>query len=400
MAKHKLNALKVDSMKPGKIGDGDRLWFHKKSSDTGRWYLLFRVDGGRVREMGLGPWPAVSLKEARELADVARAQIRAGIDPIAARDAPKPIVSNKLTDVAEACFESIKADLKGDGVAGNWYSPLRLHVLPKLGEMNAHDITQHDIVDTLNTVWHSKAPTALKAIDRLNIVMKYAVSLSKRGDPEIDITACQKARVILGRQRHKTVSIPSLHYNDTPAFYQSLILPTSVHLALRLLILTGLRSAAIRNARTSWIDGDVMTVPAEFMKGRVDATAPFRVSLSSEALAVIAQCPDDGLLFPGRRGRGQVPISDMSLSKMMRDRDMAEKPHGFRSSLRTWLAEQTSAPEHIAETILQHVTGTATSRAYRRSDDLENRRVYMNSWSDHVAGRVDTKKVLPFAAQS
>ena len=65
---------------------------------------------------------------------------------------------------------------------------------------------------------------------------------------------------------------------------------------------------------------------------------------------------------------------------------MKERPHGFRSSLRTWLSEATDAPREVAETVLAHVTGTSVERAYRRTDFLEQRRVLMERWSDHVVG--------------
>ncbi len=65
--------------------------------------------------------------------------------------------------------------------------------------------------------------------------------------------------------------------------------PSVTHLALRLLILTGVRSKPIRFLHLEQIVDDVWTVPAVFMKGRRDATSDFRVPLVPEALAVLAQ---------------------------------------------------------------------------------------------------------------
>lgn len=56
-----------------------------------------------------------------------------------------------------------------------------------------------------------------------------------------------------------------------------------------------------------------------------------------------------GYLFPGIR---KGVISDATMSRMMERRGMKERPHGFRSSLRTWLADCTDAPEEVAETVL------------------------------------------------
>ena len=90
------------------------------------------------------------------------------------------------------------------------------------------------------------------------------------------------------------------------------------------------------------------------MKGRVGKVGEFRVPLSDEALHVIELAKPfaiDGFLFPGIR---KGVISDAAMSRMMERRGMTARPHGFRSSLRTWLADCTKAPEEIAETILAH----------------------------------------------
>lgn len=63
---------------------------------------------------------------------------------------------------------------------------------------------------------------------------------------------------------------------------------------------------------------------------------------------------------------------------------MVERPHGFRSSLRDWIAETTDTPHEIAETILGHVVGGAVERAYRRTDYLDQRRAVMEAWGKWV----------------
>ena len=90
-----------------------------------------------------------------------------------------------------------------------------------------------------------------------------------------------------------------------------------------------------------------------------------------------------GMLFISPRGK---PLSDMTLSMYMKRRGMNELRHGFRSSFRTWCAEATDTPREIAETALAHISGSAVERAYRRTDYLEQRRVLMERWADHVVG--------------
>ena len=338
--------------------------------------------GGKRREMGLGSANDVSLKEARELASEYRKLAKQGIDPINYRLAEKRALlkpGKSLAEIATAAYEAKKAELKNDGINARWFSPLQLHVLPKLRRLSVEDITQQDIAEALQPIWHQKAATAKKAIGRLSIVLTYA-------GYDVDLNAIAKAKALLGKHRHQTQNIPALDWRQVPDFYASLKEPTIVQLALKLLILTGVRSYAIRYAHVDQFDGDTWIIPAENMKGQITQTTDFHVPLSSEAQIVISTAihfARDGFLFPGIRSG---VISDASLARLMQRRGMTERPHGFRSSLRTWLAETTNASEQVAETILAHKVGTKTIRAYRRTDHFEERSVLMERWARHVTG--------------
>ncbi|PYE88780.1 integrase [Phyllobacterium leguminum] len=278
-------------------------------------------------------------------------------------------------------FESRKAELKGDGEAGRWFSPLEHHILPKLGNVPVADIDQTEIRNTLAPIWHTKADTARKAINRLNICMKHAAALGLT----VDLQATEKARALLGKQRHKAQNIPAMPWQEVPAFYASLTDDSVTHLAMRLLILTGVRSGPLRSIHEDQIDGDVWTIPAEAMKGRKDATSDFRVPLTVEAMKVIEAArrhARDGFLFPNVRSG---VISDMTLGMFMRRAGLEARPHGFRSSLRDWIAEATETPHDIAETVLGHTVGGSVERAYRRTDFLEQRRTLMERWARFVS---------------
>jgi integrase len=219
-------------------------------------------------------------------------------------------------------------------------------------------------------------------MNRLSIVLKHAAALGL----DVDLQATEKAKALLGKSRHVAKNIPAMDWRDVPAFYASLEEPTLTHLGLRLLILTGVRSTPLRNIRLDQIEGDVWTVPAESMKGRKGATNPFRVPLSPEAQRIIDLARPharNGFLFPNTRGG---VISDMTLSRMMERRGLEARPHGFRTSLRTWLAEATDAPHEVAEGMLAHIVDGGVVRAYRRTDFLEQRAKLADRWADHVTG--------------
>lgn len=388
-ATNRISPAFIRKAPPGKWCDGAGLWLVVREDGGAQWVLRVTVHGRR-REMGLGGYPSLGLAEARKLAERWRNVVAMGRDPVKERQAEARAARREdisLTILTTDAFEARKAELKDDGAAGRWLSPLNIHVLPKLGKVPVTDLDQRDIRDCLTPIWHTKADTARKALNRLSIVLRHAAALGL----DVDLQATDKAKALLGKSRHVPKNIPAMAWADVPDFYFSLEEPTLTHLALRLLILTGVRSKPLRYIRLDQIEGDVWTVPGESMKGRKGQTADFRVPLATEAQRIIDLARPharNGYLFPNNQ-RGV--ISDMTLSRHMERRGIEARPHGFRTSLRTWLAEATDAPHEVAEAMLAHVTDSGVVRAYRRTDYLEQRRVLAERWADHVtrgAGQV------------
>lgn len=382
---NKLTAISVRTAAPGKYSDGGGLWLNKRPDGGGQWFLRFTIHGRR-REMGLGSTSDVSLKAARVAAEAARSVAKANKDPIKERDRQSREAARSihlLKEIALDAFESRKAELKGDGKAGRWFTPLELHVLPKLGNTPVAEIDQKDIRDTLAPIWHTKADTARKAMNRLGLCLKHAAALGLT----VDLQATDKARALLGKTRHKSQHIPALPWIEVPSFFASLDAGSVTHLALRLLILTGARSGPLRFMHEAQLDGDVWTIPGEAMKGRKDRTPDFRIPLSGEAMAVIEQArrhARDGYIFPSVR---KGVISDATMARHMEREGMEARPHGFRSSLRDWLAEVTDASHEVAETMLGHTVGGTVERAYRRTDFFEQRRLLLERWANQVTGK-------------
>ncbi|EJF98597.1 hypothetical protein MEI_00420 [Bartonella vinsonii subsp. arupensis Pm136co] len=383
---NRLNARAVATLGAGKYNDGASLLLHKRKDGGAQWLYRYTIHGRR-REMGLGALRDVSLKQARETATQWRSVLHEGRDPIKERNKQKREAMRNLhylKDIAVDAFESRKAELKNDGKNGVWFAPLRLYILPKLGCLPVSEITQTDIRKVLAPIWHTKAGTAEKALNRLNICLKHAAALGL----DVDLQATEKARALLGKQRHKVKNVPAMDWRDVPDFYKTLCKTTTMtHLALRLLILTGVRTRPLRYIHKDQVNGDIWTIPAENMKGRRDATTEFRVPLSSEALEILKQARplSRNDFFFSASGRG--PFGENCMSKYMQQIGLEARPHGFRSSLRDWLAETTDAPFEVAETILGHVVGGQVERAYRRTDYLEQRRVYMDKWAAYVTGQ-------------
>ena len=283
--------------------------------------------------------------------------------------------------MAALAFEARKRDLKGEGKAGRWWSPVELHILPKLGALAVEDVTQVDIQNALKPIWHAKAVTASRALNRLGIVLQHGAAMGL----DVDMQATKEARTLHGKQRAEVKHIPAMPWREVPAFYSSLRSGGVVEYALQFVILTACRSGEVRAAHWSEIDtgARLWTVPGD----RTKTGREHRVPLSDEALRVLKfmrPMERDGLVFPSVK-RGCV--SDMAMSMFMRRRGLEARPHGFRSSFRDWRSEATDTPREVAEAALAHVIGSKVERAYARSDQLEKRAVLMQRWADHCAGR-------------
>jgi len=371
--RHALTALTTKHLEAGKHADGEGLWLSKYDKSAGKWFVRMTINGRR-REMGLGRWPDVSLSEAREHAANARRNVRFGVDPIEERLKQRQHVDRlSVADAVQGCFEARQAELKGDGIAGRWMSPLSLHILPKIGKTAIEDVDQHLIKTVLEPIWHAKASTADKALQRLNLTLKHAAALGL----DVDLQACMKARALLGKQRHEVRHIPSMPYVEVPAFYAWLSKQDYQScLALRFLILTATRTSEVRFAALDEIKDDVWTIPAKRTKTGVE----HRVPLNDECLKIIEEtksASNSKFLFSSPTGKA---MSDATMSRLMEREGYSYRPHGFRASFRTWVEEQTDTPFEVKESVLAHKVDVGVVGAYQRSDRLEKRRELMLKW--------------------
>ncbi|WP_143128665.1 site-specific integrase [Rhodobacter sp. JA431] len=397
-ATNKLTAITIRNAAPGRYGDGGGLYLDK-TEDGGKWLYRYTF-GGKRRDMGLGTLSAVTLAQARKERDKWAALLASGQDPITARRREREAEASRddptLEDLVQTTFEAIKHTLKGEGEAGRWLSPLRVHVLPKIGKRPVSTLGAADFVRVLQPIWRAKPSTAEKAFHRLRLCCRKG----KRIGYSIDPDALEVAREMMGALHIEPEHIEATRWQDAPALFERLRGDTSGLMCLRFLLLTVVRGDAARGARFSEIEGNVWTVPKERVKGQLKAVDDFRVPLSVQALAIVEEArhltndPVDGLLFPGDRG---AVISQNALLKAINKAGEAGRPHGFRTTFRTWVQDKLDGSYDIAaETALGHVVGGKVRRAYARSDLLDQRAALMQRWADYVTGEV--AQVVPLRA--
>ncbi len=387
--KNKLTAIEAKNG-TGKLFDGGGLWLVKKTSESGAWKYRYQFQR-KSREMGLGPYPRVSLAEARKERDIWADVLRSGRDPIEVRVLRSRLNTETqkydptFADAVSITFEAKQGGLRDDGKAGRWLSPLELYVVPALGQKRMSSINQHDVVQALKPIWKTKYPTAEKAIQRTGMVFRHMRLAGVACDPY----HVEAAKQLLGDHIHEVEHVPASKWQDIPRIFSEVHGDEPTRMALRFALLTAMRSSAVRYAKFNEINLDerVWTVPKNRMKGKRGRVEDFRVPLSTCAVALVERAAElawNEFLFPGRGKKGGV--TDVSVSKKLHMADPTGTIHGLRTSFRTWTQDNSVATWNDAEVCLAHVVGSKVQRAYARSDILEVRRDILQKWCDYVSG--------------
>ena len=372
------NAFVRTVAEPGRYCDGHGLYLDVQPSGSRSWVQRVTI-GGRRRELGLGGYPMVPLKDARAQAFTNRQLARAGGDPLAEkrRNANVPT----FVAAAEQVWNQQKPGWRNEKYASDWIAGLKRFVFPRLGEKPVTEVTSPDVIDVLRPIWHSSATTARRLRQRINAVMEWAVAMEYRAD-----NPCLRIGPVLGRQQENVQHMAALPHREVAAALAATRTSSArpvVKLAFEFLVLTAGRSGEVRGARWSEIDlpERLWTIPAPRMK----TNREHRVPLCRWAVETLgrAQALGDGgpLVFPTARGK---PLKDMALSGLLKDLGIAAVPHGFRSSFRDWASEETDHPREVIEAALAHMVRNKVEAAYARSDLFVRRRRLMDDWAAYL----------------
>ena len=303
-----LSAAFVRSVaKAGRYCDGQGLYLQVDPSGSRRWSQRL-VIAGRKRELGLGGFPLVSLKEARAQALANRRMARSGGDPLAEKRRAR--TTPTFTDAAARVLEQKRAGWRNPKHALDWPASLERYVFPAIGQRRVSEVTSADVLQILGPIWHKKPETARRVRQRISAVMQWAAAMEFRTDDP-----CDRVGATLGRQRDVVQHMRALPHGEVAAAIETVrasgATPTA-KLAFEFLVLTAAPSGEVRGALWSEIDLDasVWTVPAARMK----ANRSHEVPLSPRAKAVLdaarALENHSGLVFPSSRDH---PLSDMTL---------------------------------------------------------------------------------------
>jgi integrase len=395
----KLTPKQIDSFnEPKTHEDGEGLRLVVKAGGKKYWILRFQLAGKR-REMGLGSYPDVKLKQARERAAEERRLLQRKVDPLNAR-AESQAALLKAQQEAQAkatTFKSVALDyIAGHRAAWKnlkhvqqWENTLQTYAYPILGELSTSDIRTEHVLKILTPIWQTKSETASRVRNRIEMVLDAAKAIGLREGENPARWRGHLDKLLPPRTKvMKVVHHPALPWAEMPAFMEKLTEHDELtYKAMCLTILTACRTNEVLGATWAEIDlvNKVWKIPAHRMK----AAKEHRVPLSSMAVELLQNLPrikGNPHVFPGMK-EGK-PLSNMSmlmgLRRIKRD-DLTM--HGFRSTFRDWSAESTQYPREVCEQALAHVRLDKAEAAYFRGDLFEKRRAMMEDWAMYISGQ-------------
>ena len=373
-----LTERRIARLPAGRHKDVGGLYINVTSTGRRSWILRASVEGRRV-DKGLGSYPAVSLQEARLLAQETIFQIR--VNGLAPAPKPKVVTFREATRRAHAAF---KDDWR-PGHAAEWLRGLELHTFDALGDIPVADVTQEQVLDVLMPLYEAHPVSARKTRARIRRVFGWCIARGLRRDNP----AGEVLDGGLPRKLPKSRHLAAPHYADVAAsiarirtgstnLTTRMAFETVAHTAARYGEVRGMRWAELDDAWTTW------TLPAERSKDgrehRKPITRQVRSILRAAKGIQAFQGRAHDLVFCARSGR---PVGRGTLAMLLSRYGMGHTVHGLRSSFRVWGAEHGKRWDAL-EIQLSHTVGNAVSQAYNRTDLLEERSVLMQEWSDYL----------------
>ena len=375
---------------PGRYGDGRGgfgLSLLVKDSSTGRlaksWAQRLRIDG-QPFNIGLGQYPKVTLSRAREKALENVRLVEGGSDPRAVKAQAKAVPN--FAECLERSIEVLRPGWKNPKTEKNLRSMMSAYVLPVIGHKPIDSITPADVLSFLEPLALEKPSAAKKVKQGLSQTFKRSIAQGLRTTNPADQNINAGLPKLSTKEHHRALLhgqvADALNIVRTSGAWQG------TKLALEFLVLTAARSGEVRAAEWSEIDVDaaLWIIPPTRMKSGREHLVPLSPAAISVLERAMGLSGGVGLVFPSDTGR---LLSDNTLSKLLRDKDIPAVPHGFRSSFRDWCAAA-KIDRQVAESALAHAVGDKTETAYLRLDMLELRRPVMNAWAEYLAESVDS----------
>jgi integrase len=384
------------------LGDSDGLSLNVSAHGGKSWHFRYYW-AGRQKRISLGAYPAVSLRQARLSRDEARALLAQGANPKVHRREQRLAVrqadENTFGVVYSHWMERRKLEIK-TGKRSTHAKMVRIFekdILPFLGKQPIHEIKRPDLIEVIARIERRGALTIARFVRSwLRQVFRYAfvkVGLEYNPGTDLDVVAVPRRPA-----RHHSF----LRMDELPALLQTLRAHgnTLIQQAVRLLLLTGVRTGELRYATPEQFDLErgLWSVPPENVKSlqhklrkmrHPEDMPPYLVPLSTQAVAIIQELlglsrPRQRYLLAHQSDPGRC-ISHNTINGTLHRIGYAGRltAHGIRGTLSTALHE-IDYPRAWIETQLSHVDPDQVRAAYNHADYVEQRRRMMQDWADRL----------------
>jgi integrase len=367
----------------------------------GKWWRVRYRFGGKQKELSVGTYPDVSLKQAILKRDEIRTMVADDLDPAIERKVKKLHKHN----FSDNSFQSIGREWFGKhspswSVSQNTRTNNRLEkdVYPFLGQRHINEVKAPELLMVLRRVEERGAIETAHRIRRLcSQIFKYAIATGRaERDPAADligaIPPAQKKHYSAITEPKKIAQL----IRDINDYWGTFV----VKCALKFSPLVFQRPGEIRQAE--WIDIDLdnaeWRIPDHKMKqkGRNVHIVPLS-NQAVEVLKEIQQVTGDGkYVFPSNHMKSR-PMSENTVNQAIRRLGYSKEDmtaHGFRAMASTMLNEQGWSSDAI-ERQLAHVEGNEVRRAYNHAKHLDERKKMMQSWADYLDGLASGADVIP-----
>jgi integrase len=383
-----LSDVRVRSAKPKarpyKLGDGGGLWIYVTPKGRRLWHFRFRRPDSHIdTTMSFGPYPEVSLSQAREKAIDARRLLIAGKNPVHVKEAERANETNTFAAIAEEWLG--RQQLAGvTRTKAEWLFSL---VSKDLGARPIATIEPPEVLQALRKI-ESKGhhETAARVRQRIGQVFRYAIATDRaKHDPTGALRGALKAPEIT---HHASLTDPKKvgallraidGFDGHPATLA----------ALKLAALTFVRPGELRAAE--WSEFDLPNAEWRIPASRMKMSEQHIVPLSTQALTILrelhAYTGDGKYLFPSMRTRERCMSNNTVNAALRRLGYSSEEQtgHGFRSMASTLLNEQGFPPD-VIELQLAHAERNKVRAAYNKAQRLTERRKMMQAWADYLDG--------------
>lgn len=372
---------------PGRYTDalvkGLHLWVKK---DGNKYWILRYTHKGKQQNMSLGPFPKVTIANARIRAQEARDILDAGDNPLASKkafQAKPPAKDAEVLTFKEFALETIKnksVEWSNAKHARQWEYTLREYAFPVIGNKSLNEVNLEDILQILTPIWQTKTETASRLRGRLEWIFAAATARKLRSGVNPALWRGLLQTILPAPKRFKKVEHhAAIPYKEIPEFILKLRQYDCVSaIALEFLILNANRTSEVTDALRNEVSTDLWVIPGDRMKARAEHRVPL-CQRSQELIQIAKAINEDSSFLFSKNGK---KLSNMAMAMLLRKIRPNITVHGFRSAFRDWVSEETNHSPEVAEKALAHTIRNQVEAAYRRGDLLERRRLLMNDWEE------------------